>query len=84
MSGGAHMYGKGRTCDSSQRTVLTKVNRRICIFHGRPLSMLRSDIDVDLPKDRDDLRKGDFPSDVSHLCASIYLTHKLEDYLTQM
>lgn len=60
------------------------VTRKICIFHGRPLSVLQSDIDADLPKDREDLQSAGLPSNVAHMCASIYLTRKLEEYLNQM
>jgi hypothetical protein len=60
------------------------VTRKICIFHGRPLSMLQSDIDADLPKDREDMQREEFPSYVARMRASIYLTHKLEDYFNQM
>ena len=46
--------------------------------------MLRSDIDADLPKDRTDMQTADLPFEVAHMRASIYLTHKLEDYFNQM
>lgn len=60
------------------------VTRKICIFHGRPLSMLQSDIDADLPKDREDMQRAELPSYVTRMCASIYLTRKLVDCFNQM
>ena len=46
--------------------------------------MLRSDIDADLPQDRGDMQTAELPSKVARMRASIYLTHKLEDYFNQM
>jgi hypothetical protein len=46
--------------------------------------VLRSDIDTDLPEDREDMQRAELPSNVARMHASIYLTHKLEDYFNQM
>lgn len=46
--------------------------------------MLQSDIDADLPKDLGDMEQAELPSNAPLMCASIHLTHKLEDYSNQM
>lgn len=59
-------------------------HRKISIFHGRPLSTLRSDVDSNLPKDREDLQGDNATSNVSHMLASIDLTQRLEDCFNEM
>ena len=46
--------------------------------------MLQSNIDADLPKNREDMQRPELPSDVARMRAAIYLTYKLEDYYNQM
>lgn len=57
-------------------------NRKISIFHGRPLSVIRLDIDADLPKCQDaDQGK---PLHIARAIASLQLVHFLEDFFSQM
>ncbi|EAW20231.1 transcription factor domain-containing protein [Aspergillus fischeri NRRL 181] len=55
------------------------MERKISIFHGRPLGMLRSDIDTHLPVDL-----GEQDSAGPYMLASIHLTHHLEDFYKEI
>jgi hypothetical protein len=59
-------------------SVLIKA-RKISIFHGRPLSVLRSDVDATLPIYQSDLALDDTRTSVARAEASIQLIHFLED-----
>ena len=83
-SGGARTCWKGLNESYLIAIYGLTMTRKICIFHGRPLSVLRSDIDADLPRDHGDMQRAQLSSDVARMRASIYLTHKLEDYFNQM
>ncbi|EED23989.1 fungal specific transcription factor, putative [Talaromyces stipitatus ATCC 10500] len=57
------------------------LERKISIFHGRPLAMWRSDIDTQLPKDWKDITHA--PT-FSYMAVSISLTQWLEDFFHEM
>ncbi|KAJ5908126.1 fungal-specific transcription factor [Penicillium taxi] len=55
------------------------LERKISIFHGRPLSMLRSDMDANLPTYRADLGLSETRENIERTNVSIRLAHFLED-----
>ncbi|KAL3472045.1 fungal-specific transcription factor domain-containing protein [Aspergillus californicus] len=55
------------------------LERKISIFHGRPLSTLRSDISTPLPKCQDNML-----ATTPYMVASILLTERLEEVLHEM
>ncbi|KAF7133779.1 hypothetical protein CNMCM5793_005133 [Aspergillus hiratsukae] len=55
------------------------MERKISIFHGRPLGMLRSDVDTHLP-----VALSEQVSTASYMVASIHLTHHLEDFYKEI
>lgn len=60
------------------------VDRRIGIYHGRPASILRSDIDVEMPSSS---REGAGPLDSFDpllLLEAIKLTDQAEAFLSEM
>ncbi|RDW77704.1 hypothetical protein BP6252_05757 [Coleophoma cylindrospora] len=60
------------------------LDRKICIFHGRPLSMAQSKLLLELPKDRGLARRIGEGWKLEHMCASIHLTHSLESSLDEI
>lgn len=60
----------------------TEFKRKICIFHGRPLSTRRSDVDVRLPRQLEINRNSPLDRDLSLMVASIRLFNSLEDVLS--
>lgn len=58
--------------------VLTE-SRKISIFHGRPLSVLRDDVDASFPIYRSEMKLDDTRTSVARAEASIKLIHFLED-----
>jgi hypothetical protein len=60
------------------------VVRKISIFHGRPLSILRSDVDSDLPEEREGINWEFSSSNATYMRAAIHLTHRLEDLNSEM
>ncbi|KAK5064651.1 hypothetical protein LTR84_000485 [Exophiala bonariae] len=88
---GMHRKYLGRAVD--EITIETKnrvwwtlyvVEKKIGIFHGRPTSVLRSDVDADLPTDRVDMIHVSSTSNIPHMVASVHLLHKLEDFFKEM
>jgi hypothetical protein len=75
-----------RTQKSLDWTLTLVGNRRIGAYHGRPASVSRSEIDVDIPMSPDPC--GDHVSrtsfDSSHLIRSIELTGQIEAFLQEM
>ncbi|GFF62902.1 hypothetical protein IFM61392_06174 [Aspergillus lentulus] len=55
------------------------MERKISIFHGRPLGMLQSDVDTHLPVNMDEQ-----DSTAPYMLASIHLTHHLEDFYKEI
>jgi hypothetical protein len=53
--------------------------RKISIFHGRPLSVLRNDVDATIPLYQSTLEFNDTHASVARTDASIKLVHFLED-----
>ncbi|KAJ5609589.1 fungal-specific transcription factor [Penicillium herquei] len=60
------------------------LERKISIFHGRPLSVLRSDVDASIPLHRPDLELGDSHASVARAEASIQLINFLEDLFNEV
>ncbi|RDW92696.1 transcription factor domain-containing protein [Aspergillus mulundensis] len=60
------------------------IERKISIFHGRPLSTHRFDVDAPLPTPREDLHSDGPISTISYMAASIQLTRRLEDLCQEM
>ncbi|KAJ6110258.1 hypothetical protein N7486_002493 [Penicillium sp. IBT 16267x] len=60
------------------------LERKISIFHGRPLSMLRADVDASIPLHKPELELGDSQASVARAEASIQLIHFLEDILNEI
>ncbi|KAL4819943.1 fungal-specific transcription factor domain-containing protein [Aspergillus spinulosporus] len=56
------------------------LERKISIFHGRPLSTHRFDVDAPLPTHRDDMQCEMIP----YMVASIQLTQRLEELCREM
>ncbi|KAL6237499.1 hypothetical protein BDW75DRAFT_238286 [Aspergillus navahoensis] len=56
------------------------LERKIAIFHGRPLSTHRFDVDAPLPTHRDDMHCETMP----YMVASIQLTRRLEELCQEM
>ncbi|KAL5049310.1 hypothetical protein BDW71DRAFT_217467 [Aspergillus fruticulosus] len=56
------------------------LERKISIFHGRPLSTHRSDVDAPLPTHRDDM----YCETIQYMVASIQLTRRLEELCQEM
>ncbi|KAL4999487.1 fungal-specific transcription factor domain-containing protein [Aspergillus recurvatus] len=56
------------------------LERKISIFHGRPLSTHRFDVDAPLPTHRDDMHCETIP----YMVASIQLTRRLEELCQEM
>lgn len=57
-----------------------KYSRKISIFHGRPLSVLRSDVETDLPQDKEEIKWEGSTSDTECMRTAIHLIHQLEDF----
>lgn len=55
-------------------------DRKLSIFHGRPLSTHQFDVDAPLPTHRDDLQCEIIP----YMTASIQLTQRLEELCREM
>ncbi|KAL2829422.1 fungal-specific transcription factor domain-containing protein [Aspergillus cavernicola] len=56
------------------------LERKISIFHGRPLSTLRFDVDAHLPKYREDMQCDATVSIMPYMVASVLLTQRLEEF----
>ncbi|KAG5810823.1 hypothetical protein H9Q71_005227 [Fusarium xylarioides] len=55
------------------------LERKISIFHGRPISVSRSNIDASLPIHHDGLQSDDWRKRASYTRVSVQLMHFLED-----
>ncbi|CVL05261.1 related to fungal specific transcription factor [Fusarium mangiferae] len=55
------------------------LERKISIFHGRPISVSRSNIDASLPLQQDGLQSDDWRKRASYTRVSVQLMHFLED-----
>ncbi|KAF2636863.1 hypothetical protein P280DRAFT_408654 [Massarina eburnea CBS 473.64] len=55
------------------------LERRISVFHGRPISIVPSDMDADLPKDTIALRSTGYPSNFQNVLTMIHMTNGLSD-----
>ncbi|GES56810.1 fungal-specific transcription factor [Aspergillus terreus] len=90
MQNGMHRKCHGSAFSSEMAETRNRVwwaaytlERKISIFHGRPLSVLRSDIDADLPKC--EIRNEDQPlRHIARAIASLQLVYFLEDFFNQM
>ncbi|OHW91428.1 fungal specific transcription factor domain-containing protein [Colletotrichum incanum] len=51
--------------------------KRIGIFHGRPISIAASDVDAELPIDRPDIWPGPAPPNTAHMLATLQLNNAL-------
>ncbi|KAE8137784.1 fungal-specific transcription factor domain-containing protein [Aspergillus pseudotamarii] len=60
------------------------LERKISIFHGRPLSVLRSDVDTDVPEYREGMHAEDPLWNVARAVTSIQLIHFLEDFFHEL
>ncbi|KAE8383850.1 fungal-specific transcription factor domain-containing protein [Aspergillus bertholletiae] len=60
------------------------LERKISIFHGRPLSVLRSDVDTDVPEHREGVHAEDPQWNVARAATSIQLIHFLEDFFHEL
>jgi hypothetical protein len=80
------LYGKVWTSFRAVTTgVLTEmIFRKIGIYHGRPASILRSDIDADLPGTTAANESTSLDFDPAGLLESIRLTCQAEAFLHQM
>ncbi|OQD89388.1 hypothetical protein PENANT_c002G07358 [Penicillium antarcticum] len=78
--------GMHRKCknEAFSRSMIETRNRvwwtaKISIFHGRPLSVLRSDVDANIPLYQASLQPQDCPGSITRAEISIQLVHFLED-----
>ncbi|ETN36628.1 uncharacterized protein HMPREF1541_08906 [Cyphellophora europaea CBS 101466] len=60
------------------------VEKKIGIFHGRPMSVLRSDVDADYPKDIQQMPDDDGPLSIERMVISIKLINYLEDFMLEI
>ncbi|KIA76007.1 Zn(II)2Cys6 transcription factor [Aspergillus ustus] len=60
------------------------LERKLSIFHGRPLSTQRSDVDAKLPIDREHMSSDGSEPTVAYMVASIELARRLEDFSQEM
>ncbi|CAE7021677.1 hypothetical protein PTNB85_02458 [Pyrenophora teres f. teres] len=88
---GMHRKASRSVFDSSTKEIRRRIwwttycmERKIGIYHGRPASISRSDIDVDLPKNRDTSRMNADSFNVTGLLESIYLTSQAEAFLHEI
>ncbi|KAK1983005.1 fungal-specific transcription factor domain-containing protein [Colletotrichum cereale] len=51
--------------------------KRIGIFHGRPVSIAAGDVDAELPVDRTDIWPGSAPPNTAHMLATLQLNNAL-------
>ncbi|KAF5855259.1 hypothetical protein ETB97_009548, partial [Aspergillus alliaceus] len=91
MQNGMHRKCKSEAFNSGMIETRNRVwwtayslERKISIFHGRPLSVLRSDVDTELPQYREERQPEDFPCTVARSVASIQLIHFLEDFFHEL
>lgn len=82
---GMHRKYPGDSLDPAVRETRNRVwwtvytfERRIGIFHGRPVAISSADIDAELPSDRPQGRVGAWPSDTPHFLATLHLNRVLE------
>ncbi|KAF7594752.1 hypothetical protein BBP40_008459 [Aspergillus hancockii] len=87
MQNGMHRKCRGGAFSSEMVETRNRVwwtayslERKISIFHGRPLSVRRSDVDTDLPQYREDVQNESPPWDIVRAVTSIELNHFLEDF----
>ena len=57
--------------------------RKIGVFHGRPMSVLRSDIDADFPREIPEM-PDEGPLSIERMIISVKLIHYLEDFMTEI
>ncbi|KAL2851192.1 fungal-specific transcription factor domain-containing protein [Aspergillus pseudoustus] len=60
------------------------LERKLSIFHGRPLSTQRSDVDAKLPIDREHMLSDGSAPPVAYMVASIELARRLEGFSQEM
>ncbi|KXJ84696.1 fungal-specific transcription factor domain-containing protein [Microdochium bolleyi] len=60
------------------------IEKKIAIFHGRPPSLLPSDIDADLPRPAPDIMPDDGPLDIGRMVIWTKLIQYLGDFLQQI
>jgi hypothetical protein len=80
----AYMIERYDPCQNTVRLMVLSIVRKISIFHGRPLSVIRSDIDTDLPSDRHGVQWESSSSSTAYMLAAIQLIHRLEDFYNEM
>lgn len=54
-------------------------SRRLCVFHGRPVSIASSEVDTELPQELKDLPTSSRHNTMPNILAMIKLTEFLED-----
>ncbi|KAJ5332540.1 uncharacterized protein N7506_006323 [Penicillium brevicompactum] len=59
------------------------LERKISIFHGRPLSVMRSDVDANTPLYQG-LNPEDYPGNITRCCISVQLVQFLEDFFHEI
>ncbi|RAQ76622.1 fungal specific transcription factor [Aspergillus flavus] len=60
------------------------LERKVSIFHGRPLSVLRSDVDTDVPEYREGMHIEHPPWNIARAVTSVQLIHFLEDFFHEL
>ncbi|KAG9383588.1 Fungal trans multi-domain protein [Pyrenophora tritici-repentis] len=88
---GMHRKASRSVFDSSTKEIRRRIwwttycmERKIGIYHGRPASIARSDIDVDLPKNHDTGRMNADSFNTTGLLESMYLTSQAEGFLHEI
>lgn len=66
------------TFTQARQLTTYELNRRICTFHGRPISLARSDIDAELPSEFAELNSPERMDTFPNVLAMIQLTDLLE------
>ncbi|KAK1708077.1 fungal-specific transcription factor domain-containing protein [Colletotrichum lupini] len=81
---GMHRKHPGAAIDPVIRETRNRVwwtayttEKRIGIFHGRPVSIAASDVDAELPVDRPEIWPGSAPPNTAHMLATLQLNNAL-------
>ena len=60
------------------------IERRVCILHGRPTSILSTDVDADEPVDHPNMRSSTIMSNIPNMLVSIRMTRMLDELAYQV
>ena len=82
-SGGQHKAWK-RTQDLGHDVSTLTSSRRVCVLHGKPMTIPKSEVDADRPSDLPELRSEGQSDTMPNVLAMIKLTGFLEEARDKM